>query len=106
MIVENWDSFYQQAVDLYRNNPLKTRFVTKYRHCDGKLVLKVTDDSTCLQYKTDQQADLKKVEKLNRVFFELMATGQAPADDFEMPPVEEQQQQQAGQQRQKKTRKG
>lgn len=46
MIVENWDSFYQQAVDLYRNNPLKTRFVTKYRHCDGKLVLKVTDDST------------------------------------------------------------
>ncbi|EFN58678.1 hypothetical protein CHLNCDRAFT_19803 [Chlorella variabilis] len=79
MIVENWDSFYQQAVDLYRNNPLKTRFVTKYRHCDGKLVLKVTDDSTCLQYKTDQQADLKKVEKLNRVFFELMATGQAPA---------------------------
>jgi hypothetical protein len=31
-----------------------------------------------LQYKTDQQADLKKIEKLNRVFFALMATGAPP----------------------------
>ena len=27
----------------------------------------------CLQYKTDQQSDLKKVEKLNNLFFSLMA---------------------------------
>lgn len=46
MYIENWDSFFQQAVALYQNNPLKTRFVTKYRHCDGKLTLKVTDDTT------------------------------------------------------------
>ena len=32
----------------------------------------------CLQYKTDQQADLKKIEKLNRAFFALMATGAPP----------------------------
>ena len=109
MYVETFESFSEQAVALFRSNPLKARFVTKYRHCDGKLVLKVTDDSTvsccgraahaacrqlllaraphaphtrpslqCLQYKTDQQADLKKIEKLNRVFFALMATGEAP----------------------------
>jgi hypothetical protein len=46
MYIENWESFFQQAVDLYQNDPLKTRFVTKYRHSDGKLVLKVTDDTT------------------------------------------------------------
>jgi len=46
MYIENWESFFQQAVALYQNNPLKTRFVTKYRHCDGKLTLKVTDDTT------------------------------------------------------------
>lgn len=46
MYIENWDSFYVQAVDLYHNSPLKTRFTTKYRHCDGKLILKVTDDAT------------------------------------------------------------
>ena len=46
MYIEHWDAFYEQAVALYRANPLKTRFVTKYRHCDGKLTLKVTDGPT------------------------------------------------------------
>lgn len=46
MYIESWDSFYQQAEELYLQNPLLTRYVTKYRHCDGKLVLKVTDDKT------------------------------------------------------------
>jgi signal recognition particle subunit SRP9 len=112
MYIENWDSFYVQAVDLYHNSPLKTRFTTKYRHCDGKLILKVTDDATvgfsrrrcrrpsrlhdstmvyfygavqCLQYKTDQQADLKKIEKLSKVFFSLMATGEPPAGATVLP---------------------
>jgi hypothetical protein len=38
----------------------------------------------CLQYKTDKQADLKKIEKLNHVFFSLMATGKDPVEDVEM----------------------
>jgi signal recognition particle subunit SRP9 len=79
MYIENWESFYQQVVALYKAAPLKTRFVTKYRHGDGKLVLKVTDDVTCLQYKTDQQSDLRKLEKLNLQMMALMATGEAPA---------------------------
>lgn len=29
----------------------------------------------CLQYKTDQQSDVKKVEKLNNLFFGLIAKG-------------------------------
>lgn len=45
MYIDSWDSFLQQAEELWRSNPLKTRLVTKYRHCDGKLVLKVTDDT-------------------------------------------------------------
>ena len=59
----------------------------KYRHCDGKLVLKVTDDKTvlplsqlaipshliflprqCLKYKALHAQVLKKVEKLNNLF--------------------------------------
>lgn len=32
----------------------------------------------CLQYKTDKQADLKKLDKLHRLFFNLMATGEDP----------------------------
>ena len=125
MFIEDWNSFYEQAEQLYRNDPLRTRYVMKYKHTSGRLVLKVTDDRVvslyststwylcthdavlfslspqaclhysgrsappctsmdhcgperrlfvqCLQYRTDQQADLKKIEKLNNLFFSLMA---------------------------------
>ncbi|KAL7200820.1 hypothetical protein ACSBR1_032697 [Camellia fascicularis] len=47
----------------------------KYRHCNGKLVLKVTDNCECLKFKTDQAQEAKKMEKLNNIFFTLMARG-------------------------------
>lgn len=64
----------------------------KYRHCDSKLILKVTDDRTvgsavflvkicaavdvlaashvmqCLKYKASHAQSLKKIEKLNSIF--------------------------------------
>lgn len=46
MYIENWESFYQQAEALYTANPLLTRYSIKYRHCDGKLSVKVTDNTT------------------------------------------------------------
>jgi signal recognition particle subunit SRP9 len=93
MYIENIDSFLQQAEELYLANPLLARYVVKYRHCDGKLIVKVTDDVTCLKYKTTQQADLKKIEKLNDRFFHLMATGEAPVEkDVEMIDSKRQQQ--------------
>ena len=44
MFIEDFEVFIQEAEDLYRSRPLQTRYCIKYRHCDGKLVLKVTDD--------------------------------------------------------------
>lgn len=46
MYVQDWDIFAEQAEALYRSDPLNVRYVLKYRHCDGKAVLKVTDDKT------------------------------------------------------------
>lgn len=46
MYVLDWDIFAEQAEALYRSDPLRVRYVLKYRHCDGKAVLKVTDDKT------------------------------------------------------------
>ncbi len=46
MYVQDFEAFYAQAEELYRARPLDTRYCIKYRHCDGKLVLKVTDDRT------------------------------------------------------------
>ncbi|CAL5225197.1 g7980 [Coccomyxa viridis] len=85
MLIQDWNSFYEQAEALYRNDPLKTRYVLKYIHKSGKLQLKVTDDRVCLQYQTDQQSDVKKVEKLNNLFFGLMATG---VEDSEEPAAD------------------
>lgn len=40
----------------------------------------------CLQYKATQQSELKRVDKLNDLFFSLMATGKPPAgEDVAMP---------------------
>lgn len=85
MFIQDWNSFYEQAESLYRKDPLKTRYILKYIHKSGKLQLKVTDDRVCLQYQTDQQSDVKKVEKLNNLFFGLMATG---VEDSEEPAAD------------------
>ncbi|KAL6312702.1 hypothetical protein AAG906_008889 [Vitis piasezkii] len=71
--IESWDEFVDRSVQLFRADPDSTRYVMKYRHCDGKLVLKVTDNRECLKFKTDQAQDAKKMEKLNNIFFTLMA---------------------------------
>ena len=44
--LENFDEFYAQSEALYREAPLLTRYASKYRHTDGALILKVTDDKT------------------------------------------------------------
>ncbi|XP_076306297.1 signal recognition particle 9 kDa protein-like isoform X1 [Tachypleus tridentatus] len=53
---------------------LLVRLVMKYRHCDGKLVIKVTDDHVCLQYLTEHAQDVKKVEKLSNQLMRHMAS--------------------------------
>ncbi|KHN10945.1 Signal recognition particle 9 kDa protein [Glycine soja] len=42
--ITEWDKFVEQSIELFRADPDSTRYVMKYRHCDGKLVLKVTDN--------------------------------------------------------------
>jgi len=64
---DSWDEFAAAVEQLCVAEPRKFRFVVKYRHCDGKLVLKGTDDQVCLKYRTEQQQDIKKLEKLNSV---------------------------------------
>ncbi|KAJ6938623.1 signal recognition particle 9 kDa protein [Populus alba x Populus x berolinensis] len=71
----SWDEFVDRSVQLFRADPDSTRYVMKYRHCDGKLVLKVTDNKECLKFKTDQAQEAKKMEKLNNLFFTLMSRG-------------------------------
>lgn len=60
----NWEEFGKAVERLYASNPTRCRFVTKYDHKKGKMVLKMTDDIVCLQYGTDKLQDVKRLEKL------------------------------------------
>ncbi|KAK1605529.1 hypothetical protein QYE76_029416 [Lolium multiflorum] len=91
---DSWDEFVDRSVQLFRADPITTRYMMKYRHCDGKLVLKVTDDRQCLKFKTDQAQDAKKMEKLNNIFFALMTRG-PDADISEVSGKEQAEQQQS-----------
>mmetsp|Transcript_50985 Transcript_50985/g.117300 ORF Transcript_50985/g.117300 Transcript_50985/m.117300 type:complete len:113 (-) Transcript_50985:259-597(-) len=75
--IEDWETFFSESEKLYNAHPAHTRFVMKYRHKDGKVVLKVTNDRVCLKYQTDQQQDIKRIDKLNSLFVTYMC-GQDP----------------------------
>ncbi|GIL73624.1 hypothetical protein Vretimale_5490 [Volvox reticuliferus] len=98
MYVEDFEAFYEQAIGLFKARPIETRYSIKFRNSEGKLVLKVTDDRTCLKYKTDQQADLKKLERITSIFLPLMACGDLPAEGVSGSEAGQQQQQQQQQQ--------
>ncbi|KAJ3055594.1 Signal recognition particle protein [Rhizophlyctis rosea] len=83
--VEVWDDYQKSVEALYLSAPLRTRYVVKYRHCDGKLVLKVTDGPTCLKFRTDRLQDLKKFEKLNKSLMEKMQQRKVPEVKEEEP---------------------
>ncbi|OCT77548.1 signal recognition particle 9 kDa protein isoform X2 [Xenopus laevis] len=67
-----WEEFTRAAEKLYQADPMKVRVVLKYRHCYGNLCIKVTDDVVCLQYRTDQAQDVKKIEKFHSQLMRLM----------------------------------
>lgn len=75
--VDDFEEFVTRAIQLYQEHPDRTRYSTKYRHVDSRLELKVTDDRTCLKYRTDQESDVRKVERLNLVFLRLMSKEEA-----------------------------
>lgn len=69
---QTWEEFSRAAEKLYLADPMKARVVLKYRHADGSLCMKVTDDLVCLVYRTDQAQDVKKIEKFHSQLMRLM----------------------------------
>ncbi|VDP43836.1 unnamed protein product [Soboliphyme baturini] len=68
-----WEEFAKAAEKLYVSSANRCRLVTKYSHQLGKLVVKITDDATCLQYSTEHAQDVKKLEKLTSNLMRQMA---------------------------------
>ncbi|KAJ2400376.1 hypothetical protein GGI23_002072 [Coemansia sp. RSA 2559] len=81
----NWDSFIKAAADIYAGSPDKARYTVKYRNCDGMLVLKVTDDVTCAQMRTERLDDIKRISKLYRTLAQ--SASHRTQEIKELPPV-------------------
>jgi len=61
--LESWEEFEQAAERLYLQDPMKCRFTHHYDHAVCLLKMKMTDNRVCLQFKTEQAEDFKKMEK-------------------------------------------
>ncbi|KAJ8327031.1 hypothetical protein O5D80_004455 [Batrachochytrium dendrobatidis] len=83
-----WDDYQRAVHELYAQAPFRTRYVVKYRHCDGKLVLKVSDGPKSLKFKTDKMQDLNKFEKLNRSLMAMMQQNPIDLDKVEAEKLE------------------
>ena len=73
MYIQVFEDFSKAAEQLYMAEPNKTRVALKYRHTEGSLKVKVTDDQVCLQFKTEDKADVKRIEKLVALLMRQMA---------------------------------
>jgi len=70
----SWDDFVEEGLQLVRKSPTQTRYTIKYRNCSGDLVLKITDDFTCLKFRTNEMSVARQMEALNRVLLLEMAS--------------------------------
>ena len=61
--LESWEEFEKAAERLYLQDPMKVRYTTKYDHSNGCMILKMTDDVVCLQFKSEAAQDVKKMDK-------------------------------------------
>ena len=66
--IREFDSFVAQAKTLYEQNPSKVRYSMKYRHCDGMIVLKITDDKKKILLQN--AVDTEKLTPTELAFFQ------------------------------------
>ncbi|KAG1816822.1 signal recognition particle, SRP9/SRP14 subunit, partial [Suillus subaureus] len=63
--IASWQEYQEAAENLYTKSPNKARYCVKWRSSEGKLVLKITDDTTCIKFKTYSSIFLNRFEALN-----------------------------------------
>jgi len=63
--ISSWQDYQEAAEALYTKSPNDTRFCVKWKSSEGKLVLKITDNTTCIKFKTYSSIFLNRFEALN-----------------------------------------
>ncbi|TRM58257.1 signal recognition particle, SRP9/SRP14 subunit [Schizophyllum amplum] len=76
--IHAWQDYQDAAEALYAKSP-NARYVVKYKHNEGQLVLKITDDKTCLKFKTHSSVFLNRFEALNLSLMRKMQNVKPPS---------------------------
>uniref|UniRef100_A0A1A9UVS7 Signal recognition particle 9 kDa protein n=1 Tax=Glossina austeni TaxID=7395 RepID=A0A1A9UVS7_GLOAU len=63
VFVKSLEDFEIAAENMYMANPMACRYTMKYIHSKGQILLKMTDNVKCVQFKAENMPDLKKIEK-------------------------------------------
>lgn len=66
--IQNWNEFELAVRHLYLHEPTKTRYEIKHRPCDGDVIIKVTDDVTCLKFRAQNAQHIRRIEGLTACF--------------------------------------
>ncbi|KIY45255.1 signal recognition particle, SRP9/SRP14 subunit, partial [Fistulina hepatica ATCC 64428] len=78
--IHSWRDFEVAAEALYDKSPSTTRYVVKFKANEGKLVLKITDNITCIKFKTYSSIFLNRFEALNHRLMRKMQNLRPPAE--------------------------
>ncbi|KAJ7156179.1 signal recognition particle, SRP9/SRP14 subunit [Mycena filopes] len=70
--IHAWQDYQDAAEALYGKSPSNTRYCVKWKSSEGKLVLKITDNTTCIKFKTYSSIFLNRFEALNLSLMEKM----------------------------------
>ncbi|KAI0338617.1 signal recognition particle, SRP9/SRP14 subunit [Trametopsis cervina] len=84
--ISSWQDFQEAAESLYDKSPNDTRYSVKWRASEGRLVLKITDDNTCIKFKTYSSVFLNRFEALNLSLMQKMQNSR-PAPQVSNPVV-------------------
>ncbi|KAF9007170.1 signal recognition particle SRP9 SRP14 subunit [Cyathus striatus] len=63
--IHSWHDYQDAAEALYQKSPNQTRYCVKWKSNEGKLVLKITDNVSCIKFKTNSSIFLNRFEALN-----------------------------------------
>jgi len=76
--IHSWQDYSDAAEALYKKSPNNTRYCVKWKSSEGKLVLKITDDVSCIKFKTYSSIFLNRFEALNLSLMEKMQNKRPP----------------------------
>ncbi|GAA5889425.1 hypothetical protein JCM16303_005559 [Sporobolomyces ruberrimus] len=78
MYFTNWDRFVQACSKLCDTATTQPRYCLRWRSSQSLLVIKVTDDITCIKFKTRSTVFLNRFDAFNRALMARFQNRQTP----------------------------